>query len=185
MNISWHKKKCIELGIPSKKNGNTTIIIDPLERSGKKKMEADIFLLTDKEEIKTSSLLINGPGEYEIKEIYIMGIEASNKRTLYFIEGDEMRICHLGSFNEEELSSNQVEEIGDIDILFLPISPNPKTSVKIMNQVEPKITIPINHQGDELKEFLKITGEKSPEIVSKLSIKKKLIGEESKIIVLE
>ena len=89
--------------------------------------------------------------------------------------------------------------MGDIDILLLPIgegeSLDVKKAIKIMGQIEPRITIPINYKKDKekselknSKEFFNTLGIKNPESTPKLSIKKKTIleeGEESKIIVLE
>lgn len=200
MNISWHGKTCVKIGAVSKKNGPINILIDPLDKeSGLKgpKEVADIFLFTKTgRKIKQSEgFLINGPGEYEIKEVFIRGLEASPEKTIYSFEVEEINFCHLGLFDKDELASSQIEEIGDVDILFIPVGGNDaldaKQAVKIMGQLEPKITIPINYKIpvlpklDELKKFLDLLGIKSAESAPKLSIKKKNIEENSKIVVLE
>ena len=201
MNISWHGNNCVKINTLSKKNGNISILIDPLEKeSGLKgpKEIADILLLTKTEEKtkQAEGFVINGPGEYEIKEVYIKGLESSSQKTIYAFESEEINVCHLGLLNKEELTSFQVEEIGNVDILFIPIGGgeglDAKQAVKIMGQLEPKITIPMNYKIpglkiklDELKKFLDLLGIKSVEPISKFSIKKKnLIEEEPKIVVL-
>lgn len=202
MNISWHGKTCVKINTLSKKNGAASLLIDPLKKesglSGPKE-SADIFLLTETgRKLKTSEgFVINNPGEYEIKEIYIRGMGSSPQNTLYAAEAEEINFCHLGLFNQEELSGPQVEEMGDIDILFIPVggkdSIDAKNAAKIVSQLEPKITIPINYnipglkvKLDELKSFLDILGIKSVEPLPKLSIKKKDLSseEESKVVVL-
>lgn len=204
MNISWHTKTYIEINASSnKKDGVVSIVIDPLfekEISRGKKINGDIFLFTKKEKqnLKNQGFCISGPGEYEIKEIYIKGFESSPLKTFYIIETEEIRICHLGLLEKEEFLSSEVEEIGDIDILFLPVgsgeSLDAKRAIKIMGQIEPRIVIPINYKKDKekselkgIKEFLDILGIKKPESVPKLSIKKKMILEleELKVIILE
>ena len=67
-----------------------------------------------------------------------------------------------------------------------------KEAAAIINQIEPKIVIPMHYQIPKLKEkiegldkFLKIMGIKNPEYQSKLSIKTKDLIGEMKIIVLQ
>lgn len=150
--------------------------------------------------------LIETPGEYEIKGAYIQGIPAFHDNVLgkerggtiiYTIEVEEMRLCHLGDIGQSELTEEQLEKIGNVDILMIPVggvyTVNSKEASKIMFQLEPKITIPMHYQIpglktklDGLDKFLKVMGLKSLESLDKLSIKKKDISEEeAKIIVLK
>lgn len=204
MNINWYGQTCFKISALRSKNGQVNIIIDPPTKdSGLRgpKLEADILLLTDSQEKIASEgyFLIAGPGEYDIKDIYIQGIKA-NGSIVYTIEAEDMKLCHLGRISQKELTSEQVDLIGEVDILFLPIGIDPKTSVKIMSQIEPKVIIPMHYKIpkskampagrqeklDSINNFLKILGIKSLEKTSKLSIKKKdLPKEEVKIIGLE
>ena len=180
---------------------------------GFRKMEADILLVThqhsDHNNVKAVSknpFLIEGPGEYEIKEVFIQGIPAfhdnvSGKErgtnTIYIIEAEGLRICHLGDFGQKELTLEQLEKIGGVDILMLPVGGiytiSAKEAPKIMAQIEPKITIPMHYKIPKLKikleevdNFLKAMGIKKIEPLPKLSIKKKeLSEEEARIIVLK
>lgn len=216
MNIIWHGQACFQIIAQPAKNSQVRIIIDPYsEEIGLKlpKLEADIVLTThshhDHNNIKAiagNPFLIEGPGEYEIKGIFTQGIpswhdqEQGAKRganTIYAIEAEAIRICHLGDFGQAELSSEQLEKIGNVDILMLPVGGvytiDAESAAKVMSQIEPKITIPMHYSLPKLKvklepldKFLKIVGIKSVEPLSKLSIKKKDIPEEeSKIIVLK
>lgn len=212
MNIIWHGQSCFQIVSSQSKNGQATIIIDPFDESlGLKapKIEADILLMTRKDyehngskNIAGNPFIIDGPGEYETKEIFIQGIYVppSEKEkiinTIYTIEAEEIKICHLGFFSQKELTDEQVEKIGETDILMIPVGGNdvisPKEAIKIMSQIEPKITIPMYYQIPKLKakldgvdKFLKAMGVKKAESLPKLSIKKKNISsEEAKIIIL-
>jgi L-ascorbate metabolism protein UlaG (beta-lactamase superfamily) len=90
---------------------------------------------------------------------------------------------------QKELTEEQVEKIGNIDILMIPVGGvytiSSKEAAKIISQIEPKIVIPMHYQIPKLKiklegldKFLKTMGVKSPEILNKLTIKKKDVPEE-------
>ena len=222
MNIIWHGQACFQILALPKKNNQVKIVIDPFnETLGLRvpQLEADILLVShnhsDHNNVKTvkgNPFLISQPGEYEIKEVFIQGILAFHDKsqgrergevTIYTLETEEMKICHLGDLGQRELTGAQLEKIGQVDILMIPIGGIPhqnqgwgtisaKEALKIMTQIEPKITIPIHYQIPKLKlkldsldKFLKTIGLKSIEPLNKLVIKKKdLPEEEARIIVL-
>jgi len=150
--------------------------------------------------------LIGGPGEYDIKEVVVEGIPAFHDNsqgkekginTIYIIETEEIRICHLGDLGQKELTTEQLDKIGDVDILMIPIGGtytiNSDEAIKIMAQIEPRVIIPMHYhipnlkiKLDKIDNFLKRLGIKKIETLPKLSIKKKDISaEEVKIIQLE
>lgn len=215
MNIFWHGQSCFSLTTTPNKNSQIRIVIDPFsEETGLKipKLSADILLVThqhsDHNNIKIvqgNPFLISGPGEYEIKEIFIEGIhsfhDASGGKergfnTIYTIETEELKVCHLGDLGQKELTDEQLEKIGEVDILMIPIggiyTVSVKEAIEIMSQIEPKIIIPMHYSLPKLKykldgvdKFLKNIGIKKLEPLPKLSIKKKdLSSEEAKIILL-
>jgi L-ascorbate metabolism protein UlaG (beta-lactamase superfamily) len=216
MQIIWHGQSCFEIITTPAKNSQVKIIIDPFsEEIGLRlpKMEADILLVShqhydhnNKKGVAGSPFLVEGPGEYEIKNIFITGIRSwhdisqgkeRGENTIYTIETEEMRLCHLGDLGQKELEEEQLEKIGDIDVLMLPVggtyTVSGKEAANIMSQMEPKITIPMHYHIPKLKikldgldKFLKLLGIKSIEPVNKLSLKKKDIPEgEAKIIILK
>jgi L-ascorbate metabolism protein UlaG (beta-lactamase superfamily) len=216
MKITWKGQSCFE--IVTKKRGEipTSIVIDTFsEDIGLKlgKLKADILLVThnhhDHNNIKAVSgnpFLIMGPGEYEIKGVFIQGIPAFHdnvkgqergKLTIYTIETAGLSLCHLGDLGQRELTSDQIEQIGEVDVLMIPIGGtftiSAKEALKIMSQIEPKVIIPMHYALPKLKikldgldKFLKILGMNSIEPESKLSIRKRdLSEEEAKIIILK
>ncbi len=211
MHIIWHGQFCFQISFSRGKNDQVNIIIDPFdETSGLKipKLAGDILLVSHNENknlqeklkmVSGNPFLISGPGEYEIKNVFVRGIyfgEKEVENTAYIIEAEDLKLCHLGKLDQKELTEEQIEKIGEIDILTIPIgareSISAKEALKIITQIEPKITLPMYYQIPKLKikldnldEFLKILGIKKLEPLNKLSIKKRDISlNEAKIIIL-
>ena len=217
MNIKWYGQSCFYITTSGKKDKGASIIIDPFDESiGLKlprKIEADIALIShdhydhnNVEKISEQAFIIKSPGEYDIKDVCIKGIQGFHdnvkgsergQNSIYRIETEQIRLCHVGDLGQKELSTEQLEAIGDVDILMIPVggefTVNGKEAVNIMAQIEPKIIIPMHYKIPGLKikidpidEFLKALGIKKLEKMSKLSIKEKdLPKEEVKIIQLE
>lgn len=220
MIITWKGHSCFHIASSQGKNHQISIVIDPYSNDiGLKlpRMEADVVLVThnhyDHNNAKAiggiggaSPVVISGPGEYEVKDVFIQGISSFHDsslgkergaNTIYTIEAEDLRVCHLGDLGQNELTSEQVEKIGNIDILMIPVGGNftigAKEAVKVMSQIEPSIVIPMHYQLPKLKikldnldGFLKALGVKKIEPLPKLSIKKKEISsEEAKIIPLK
>lgn len=201
------------------KGKSATVITDPFDPKmlGYKfsKQSADIVTIShghgDHNNVSSVSdvkRVIEGPGEYEIAGVSIVGYRSYHddqkgvergKNTIYVYEIGDLRICHLGDLGHE-LSSKLVEEIGNIDILMIPVGGtytiNAEVAEKVSQSIEASIVIPMhyseNGMSEDLKsklasvdEFLKLTGlavEKS----DKLSVKKSEIPSEGqKIVVLE
>jgi len=214
--IIWHGQSLFEIIAKPKQNNEIKIIIDPFDESlGLRvpKLEANILLVShnhhDHSNVKAvsgSPFLIEGPGEYEVKGIYIKGIPAFHdnslgkergKVTIFTIEAEEIKICHLSDFGQAELTEQQLEEIGEVNVLMIPVGGvytiGSKEASRIINQIEPQIIIPMHYQIPKLKykfegldKFLKVMGIKNPEHLNKLSIKKRDISEEkTKVMVLK
>jgi len=216
MQIIWKGQSCFQIITQTGKNNQTSLVIDPFDESiGLRvpKLEADILLIThshfdhsNKRAISGSPFIIDGPGEYEIKNVFIQGIPSWHDEkegaerggnTIYTIEAEDLKLSHLGDLGQKELSDEQLNKIGDVDILMIPIGGiytiDSKIAPKIISQIEPKIVIPMHYQIPRLKvkldgldKFLKAMGVKSTEPLNKFVIKKKdLPEEEMRIIVLK
>lgn len=103
-------------------------------------------------------LNIEGPGEYGVAEFDIKGIAAQRHldseaeplgSTIYRVEVNETRIAIVGNIYEK-LSEVQLEEIGLIDILIIPVGGNGYTldatgAATITRSIDPKIVMPIHY----------------------------------------
>ncbi|MCK5027841.1 MAG: MBL fold metallo-hydrolase [Candidatus Pacebacteria bacterium] len=144
--------------------------------------------------------VISGPGEYEVKGVFIKGFLTRSKyagkdliNTVYTVKFDGINICHLGALKSlDELTSDIREKIGDIDILFVPIAGGDVLELseasKVAIMLGAKIAIPIHYdksQKDKLDAFLKDFGNNTS-VVDKLTLKKKdLADKEGDIVVLK
>lgn len=236
MQINWRGQSCFEITAAGKNNGEkVNIVIDPFDESiGLKlpSLEADILLVThdhsDHNNIKavkssssqvsdkfgrTGPFLINGPGEYEVKGVFIQGISVYHDKVfgkergrcaIYTIEAEDIRVCHLADIGQD-LTDELIEKIGNVDVLMIPIGGvftiDARQAVKMMSEIEPKIIIPMHYdlpagkaglpklkikpRLDGLDKFLKALGIKSLPPQDKLVLKKKDLSEdEVKVIAL-
>ncbi len=134
--------------------------------------------------------VINGPGEYEVKDTGIKGfLSKSGERinTIYMINFEGMNLCFLGPLTEPELRKETKEHLEDIDILFVPVDTlAPEGAYKLAVSLEPSVIIPMHYDKESLKKFLKEGGSESVAALDKLVVKKKdLDGKEGEIIVLK
>lgn len=216
MQIVWKGHSFFQIITGPAKDVQVVLAIDPFDESiGLKPSQfgADILLVShdhrDHNNVRAVSgnpFLIDGPGEFEIKGVYIQGIpgfhdsnlgKERGASTIFTIESEDLKICHLGDFGQKELFAEQLEDIGEVDVLLLPVGGNytidAAGAAKIIAQIEPKIAIPMHYQVPKLNlkldgvdKFLKAMGQKAQEPLPKLTVKKKdLEDEKTKIVLLK
>jgi len=178
--ITWAGQSCFQISVSTSKDHSADIVIDPL-----KEEKADILLLAKKDnKIKTTkgeSFIVEGPGEYEVKEVFIQGIPSSNN-TIYVLEAEEIRFCHFGDSGQKELTDEQLEKIGQVDVLMISAVDEAQ---RIINQIEPKMVIPMDY--DNVAKFLKTMGKPSIAPIDKLVVKLSTLPKEGamEIVVLQ
>lgn len=187
-----------------------TIITDPFHKDSgltPPRGAADVLILADKNSklysatsgISGEHFDIEDPGEYDIKGVTVTGIPLKQEKgyvTVFLIESEDIRILNLSHIGEFNMKEDELEELGDIDILILPVGGNTvlsaSTASKVVNQIDPKIVIPSHYKMsdlildlDSIEKFVKEMGNKKEEL-DKLNIKKKDLTEEgTKVVVLE
>ncbi|MFA5001166.1 MAG: MBL fold metallo-hydrolase [Candidatus Paceibacterota bacterium] len=142
--------------------------------------------------------IIDGPGEYEIDGIFVYGWPSEGAdgqvNTVFTTEIEGIRLCHLGALANPTLDPQTIEDIGGVDILFVPIAGGPvlppKEAAKLAASLEAKIIIPVmfeNGAGEEaLKTFAKEIGGNTDNRVDKLTIKKKEVeSQEGEVIIIQ
>jgi L-ascorbate metabolism protein UlaG (beta-lactamase superfamily) len=193
--------------------GDIIIAFNPISKESKFKTTrffSDIALVSvnDKDFNGTENLsyngkdpfIISGPGEYEVKEVVIKGFPSKSIyggsdriNTIYSVHLEGMNICFLGALSDENLTKEVTEDLGDVDILFVPIGSdgvlNPSKASKVAVEIEPRIIIPMHFgevgEKDALKKFLKEIGQEDVKAQDKLTLKKKdLDGKEGEVMVL-
>jgi L-ascorbate metabolism protein UlaG (beta-lactamase superfamily) len=198
------------------KGRTTSVVTDPFDPEfvGLKlpKLEADIVTIShdhgdhnNSDSVEGAPFIITGPGEYEIKGTSVVGVKSwhddkggadRGANTLYNITIDGINVAHLGDLGQKELTQNQVEQLGTVDILLLPVGSvytiDASVAAKITAQLEPKVIIPMHYLLDGLKlqldpvdKFLAEMGQEQTVREPKLTITADRLPEEPKVIVLE
>lgn len=141
--------------------------------------------------------VIQGPGEYEVKGVFIQGLpgvseyDGENRiNTIYTIVFDNMRVCFLGAQSVKTLTAETKEGINEVDILIVPIGGegvlDPASAYQLAVSLEPKIIIPMHYDKKSLETFLKEGSQQAADMVEKLTIKRKDIeSSEGKIMVVK
>lgn len=107
-------------------------------------------------------LAIEGPGEYEVGDFSIRGIGAQRHldsegkgSTIYRIELGDVRIALLGNI-DPKLSDEQLESIGVVDVVILPVGGGDYTldatsAAQLVRKIDAKTVIPIHYADKALK----------------------------------
>ncbi len=217
MNISWLGHSCFKM---EEKIGSqlVTIITDPYDDSvgfRLPKMKADLVSVSHDHFDHANSAAVSGidsalpividrPGEYEVKGVFVQGIGAYHdkkqgaergKSVMFMFDIGGINVLHLGDLGTT-LSDQQLEKIDDIDILLIPVGGNytinAKEAAEVVRQLEPRIVIPMHYKIPGLKidiegveNFKKEMGGKA-ETLNKLKVnKKELPQDECRLVLLE
>jgi len=181
--------------------GDLTVAVNPVSKDGRGKISkygADIVLVTTNhpdyngaeqtEHGGKTPFVINGPGEYEVQNIFFKGFSTVTKltegkkekeyqNTSYVFMIDGIQITFLGALSEV-LKPEHKEIIDETDVLFIPVGEdgfllNAYDAQKLAVALEPKLVIPMDYNEQSLPIFLKEAGAEKVEPVEKLTIKKK------------
>lgn len=151
-------------------------------------------------------IVIDKPGEYEVSDISIQGIavqahideSGSKNATMFKIMEDDIKVVVTGHIYPD-LSDEQLEEIGMVDVLILPVGGNGYTldgigALKVIRKIEPKIVIPTHYADSSIQypvtqqplaEALKSLAMEPKETVSKFKVKPVELTDTTQLIVLE
>ena len=166
MEINWLGHSCFRL-----KGSRATVITDPYSQDigySLGKVTANVVTVShqhpghsDVSQIGGEPKAVTGPGEYEISGVLIIGMpsyhdenrgEKRGKNTIYLMEFDEITICHLGDLGHS-LSTNQAEELDNVDILLLPVGGfytiDAKVATEVCNQLKPRVIIPMHYKTEK------------------------------------
>ncbi len=196
MIITHHGGQCFKVSF-----GDTILAFDPISKKSKLspvKFGSDIIFVSmnhadfDGEEQVSrgnrKSFVINGPGEYEIDNVTARGygvkttydnIERYN--TIYQVSLEGINLVFLGALGEPDIDPKILGELGDIDILFIPIGGGDVLEVpqasKLAVKLEAKCIIPMHYDKVSLSAFMSEEGYGVANPQEKLTLKKKDIQE--------
>ena len=207
--IKWFGHACFRL-----RSRDATILTDPVPRTfGYKtdKQRADIVTLSHDHPGHTALELfsndpkrVNGPGEYEMNDVFITGIRTYHdtaqgaergRNTAYLFELEDVIVCHLGDLGHA-LNEEQIESLSSVDVLIVPVGGgtvlDAAGAVEVIGQLEPRVIIPMQYQtvyGDKGREpldrFLKEMGVHDVVPRDKFVARASDLGETAEVVVLE
>lgn len=207
MEITWLGYACVRI-----RTKQATVLMDPFERSGGLDMgrpTADIVTVSHAHPlhnhvagVKGTPLVIDGPGEYEVQGVQILGIATSLKppqtgekgarNVAFLVEAEGLHVAQLGGIGVQP-TAEDAEPLANVDILVLPIGEGalePEQAARTVRMLEPSIIIPVGYHSDgepdqRLKAFLAATGIEPEAPVAKLAVQGRSLGDAQRVVLLE
>lgn len=206
MDIQFHGANCVTLNT---KHARITIddnLVDLGAKTVSKTGDISLYTMAHGLPKHDSKIIIDQPGEYEVSgvSIYAMAARAHvdeqgvQTATMYKLVSDDLRILITGHIYPE-LSDKQLEQIGMIDVMFVPVGGNgytldPIGALKLIKKIEPKLVIPTHFDDPALSfpvpqqplaDVLKSLAMEPKETIAKLKLKSADLGDATQLIVLE
>lgn len=207
--IKWFGHGCFRV-----RGREATIVMDPVGRStgyALPKQKADIVTISHEHpghnargQVQDGYFLIDGPGEYEVSDVFVTGIRTFHDtkggkefgfNTVYLMELEELRICHLGDL-AHPLNEEQLENLDAVDVLLVPVGGgralDAQGANEVIGQIEPRIVIPMHYRtsgGDQgleaIDRFCKELGIEQVTPQEKLTVRKSDLSDTVKVVLLE
>lgn len=206
MDIQFYGANCLMLSSKQIR----VVIDDTLASLGAKSItrEGDIALFTGTHEAPTGKpkIVIDVPGEYEVGGVSVFGLqvrshmdeEGVKSGVMYKITWGELRIVVAGHVFPK-LSETDLEALGVVDVLFVPVGGNGYTTdatgaLQLIKQIDPKLVIPTHFADSSLKfevpqqtleDALKTLSMEPKETTKKLQLKVGELTPATQLVILE
>lgn len=186
-----------------------SVVVDDYasEKSKTLTKQSDIAIFTrENEEAIEALFFIDKPGEYEVNDVSIQGIPArahtdqdSEKNAIiYRLVINDFRVAVAGHIYPD-LTEDQLEAIGMVDLLFIPVGGNGYTldsvgALKVIKKIGPSIVVPTNYADkkikyevpqDTLDEVRKVLSLEPAEEQEKLKLKSREFAEGTKLVIIQ
>jgi L-ascorbate metabolism protein UlaG (beta-lactamase superfamily) len=208
LDVTWLGHGCFRL-----RGRSAAVVTDPYPPAiGLKlsRLDADLVTVSHEHEnhnytqVVRDAYEIRGPGEYEVAGVSVIGVPTYHdaekgakhgRNTVYLIEIDDVRICHLGDLGHK-LDDAEAEAISAPDVLLVPVGGHTAIdaaqAAEVVRQLEPRYVVPMHYaipglklQLDSLDRFLKEMAVTASEPQPKLSVQKSSGEYDTKVVVLE
>ena len=206
MDLQFYGANCLTVSV-----GGARIVIDDTlaEMGGKPVAKAgDVVLYTHAHSVSPEGvkLVIDHPGEYEVSDISIYGIQArghmdedkQRNATMYKLIARDLRLLVTGHVFPK-LRESELEGIGAVDVMVVPVGGNgytldPVGALELIKEIEPKLVIPTFYADDKLSypmpaqtldQALTELGMEPKERTTKLKLKHGDFDDTTQLVVLE
>jgi hypothetical protein len=205
MDLQFYGANCIGLTY----KGARIVIDDNLADLGAKSVTKpdDVALFTGQHGAGAlARLTFDSPGEYEVSDVSVVGIaarahvdeEGTLNATMFKLIAGDVSVLVTGHIYPE-LTDDELEAIGIVDLLIVPVGGNgytvdPVGALKLIKDIEPKLVVPTHYSDkalkysvpqQELSNALKELAMEPKETVSKLRLKHSELSDITQLIVLE
>ena len=206
MDIQFYGANCIALSTKQAR----VVVDDNLSDIGGKSVtkagDIALFTMAHGEPTQEPKILIDQPGEYEVSGVSIYGIPArahidetsQRTATMYKLLTEDLKVLVVGHIYPE-LTDKQLEQIGMIDVMIVPVGGNGYTldavgALKLIKKIEPKMVIPTHYDNGKLSfpvpqqplaDALRALAMEPKETVSKLKVKPSELSEVTQLVVAE
>lgn len=209
MDITWYGHSCFRMS----ERGHASIVTDPFDESlGYEipRVKADIVTIShyapghnNVEMVKSAKHIIDGPGEYEIGEVFIIGVatyddtvENPQRNVIYVMDFSNLTVAHLGDLDHVP-QQTLIDSLGQIDVLLVPVgggsSLSSSQAAEVVSLLEPSIVVPMHFQTDDLTgleldpvdRFLKEMGVNSIQQETVLRVSSTSLPEQPQVVLLD
>ncbi len=214
MEITWFGLSCFRLT----ERGKATVVTDPFDHQAvgysPLKLRADIVSVSHEapghshlKGVKGAKHIIDGPGEFEIGEVFITAVRTKSKKksrgssldaqpnTLFVFDYDGVTVAHLGDLASTP-SQSEIDAMGTVNVVLVPVgggsSLNAAKASEVISMLEPGYVIPMHYKTDSvrlkldpLSKFLKEMGLGAVQPEPSLKVTASSVPEDTKVVVLE
>jgi L-ascorbate metabolism protein UlaG (beta-lactamase superfamily) len=205
MELTWYGLSCFRLS----DRKHASVVTDPY--NGKLglpalKLKADVVTVSHDAQghnyaaaVSGAQHNLDGPGEYEIGNVFISGIVTRNaarstNNVIFLFDYDGLKIAHLGDLDKVP-SQTEIEALEEVNILLLPVgggnSLNAAQASELVSMLEPNIVVPMHYkipglklELEEVDRFLKEMGVTDPTEEDSLKISLSNLPEETETVIL-
>jgi L-ascorbate metabolism protein UlaG (beta-lactamase superfamily) len=207
LDVTWLGQSCFRL-----RGRNAAVVTDPFSPAlgPKLRLEGNLVTVSHPHENHShvqsvkDAYVVEGPGEYEVAGVTVRGLPTYHdsqqgaehgRNTVYVIELDDVRVCHLGDLGHR-LDDSALETIGNVDVLLVPVGGgrtlDGARAAEVVRQVEPRYVVPMHFGHPSLRtelapveRFLNEMGVPESEAQTKLTVQASSAEGETKVVVLE
>lgn len=209
MDITWYGHSCFRVV----ERGYATVVTDPFDASlgyEPLRLKADIVTVSHDAPghnnlavVKGATHVIQGPGEYEIGEVFIIGVatydptrEVPRRNVVYVLDYSALTVAHLGDLDHVP-SQSMIDALGPVDIALVPVGGGGGLSsgqaAEVISLLEPSIVVPMHFQTpallglnlDPVDRFLKEMGINSIEAQGMLRVAPGVLPEQTQVVLLD
>ena len=208
MDITWYGHSCFRLS-----DRGVTIVTDPPSDDlgyDRPRIRADVVTISHEHPghnnrvgFRGGPRIFDGPGEYEVKEVFITGIatyhdgrsgSVRGRNTVFLFEFDGLTVCHLGDLGHVP-SQSEVEALSAVDVLLIPVGGvhtiDASKASEVISLIEPLLVIPMHYSTkvetaklDTVTKFLKEMGVAPMPPQPELKVSKSTLPEDTQVVLL-